>query len=98
MITIDESVSNRASTSRNEEVDSVSTTEKLNNGNLEGSGKKGREVGEMRTEIEMGSAEEIMCSTNDVRFLMLPASPQMKILGEDNDLIVDEFVRRMKAE
>lgn len=51
LITIDEPVSNRASTSRKEESISVSRPEKLNNENPEGSGKMGRNVGEMKTEM-----------------------------------------------
>lgn len=36
--------------------------------------------------------------SRDIRFLMLLASPQMKVLGEDKDLTVGEFARRMRAE
>lgn len=54
-----------------------------------------------RSRVEMGRCETdegIMNVPRDIRFLMLPASPQMKVLGEDSELTVDEFARRMRAE
>lgn len=60
----------------------------------------------VRSRLEVGSCERgedmvdgsLVDGKKDVRFLMLPTSPQMKILGEPNGLTINEFIRVMKAE
>lgn len=42
--------------------------------------------------------EDMVGGYKDIRFLMLSASPQMKILGEENGPTVSKFSRRMRAE
>lgn len=42
--------------------------------------------------------KDMVVENKYIRFLMLSASPQKKISGEENGLTVSEFTRRMRAE